>query len=486
MDVGERWWRILLERASEMLCATGPNGELVYVNAAWQRALGYTLAEASAMRPTDFVVPEDRERYVRVARAVIAGDSVEDFEATLVAKDGRRVLCRGWAIADIVDGEYRGSVAGYRDCTAERAVHGVMVELAQSEARFRRLSDASTDGVVISRNGIVLEVNAAWCRMFGVSEQEVVGTLGEEYIALPERDAVRRLMLDNRPLTHLVTLLRPDGTTFEAEISGRPIDYGGLAARISIIRDVSAWMRVNRLKNEFVSTVSHELRTPLTAIHGSLKLLEGGAVPASSPQAAQLVTMARANSERLVRLINDMLDLDKIEAGRVELRRQPLVASEIVRLTLDALTAMAAEHRVVLSSRVVDDTTFNADRDRIVQVLTNLVSNAIKFATAGSEVQAVISRIGGVGGLVRIAVTNVGEGIAATDVPRLFARFQQLDGSDARRHGGTGLGLAIAKAIVEQHGGRIGVESERRAGGETTFWIEVPISRTSVGARVMA
>jgi PAS domain S-box-containing protein len=483
MDVGERWWRFLLERASEMLCATGPGGELVYVNAAWQRTLGYTLAEASTMRPLDFVVLEDRDRYVRVARAVIAGDSVEDFEATLLAKDGRRVVCRGWAIADIVDGVYRGSVAGYRDCTAERAVQGVMVELAQSEARFRRLSDASTDGVVISRNGTVLEVNAAWCRMFGLSEQEAVGTRAEEYIAVSERDAARRIMVENRPLTYVITLLRPDGTTFEAEVSGRPIDYGGLAARISVVRDVSAWMRVNRLKSEFVSTVSHELRTPLTAIHGSLKLLESGAVPASTPQAARLVTMARSNSERLVRLINDMLDLDKIEAGRVELRRQPLVASEIVRATLDGVTAMAAEHRVVLVPRVVDDPTFSADRDRMVQVLTNLVSNAIKFATPGSEVRVAISRDVGI---VRIAVTNVGEGIAATDLSRLFARFQQLDGSDARRHGGTGLGLAIAKAIVEQHGGRIGVESDRRAGGETTFWIEVPVSRSSLGARVMA
>ncbi|HZS62171.1 MAG TPA: PAS domain S-box protein [Gemmatimonadaceae bacterium] len=481
--MGERWGRILLERASEMLCASGPNGEMLYVNAAWQRALGYTLAEAAAMRPVDFVVPEDRERYVKVARTVVTGLPVDDFEATLLAKDGRRVLCRGWAVADMVDGVYCGSVAGYRDCTAERAVQGVMVELAQSESRFRRLSDASTDGVVISRDGVVLEVNAAWCRLFGVSEKEAVGTRAESYIAPHERDATRRIMAENRPLTYTITLLRPDGSTFEAEVSGRPIDYGGQAARISIVRDVSAWMRVNRLKSEFVSTVSHELRTPLTAIHGSLKLLESGAIRTDSAQAAQLVTMARANSERLVRLINDMLDLDKIEAGRVELRRQPLLGSEVVRVTLDSLAATAAEQRVGLVSRVIQDTSFSADRDRTLQVLTNLVSNAIKFATPGSEVRVTISREST---MVRIAVTNVGDGISAADLSRLFARFQQLDGSDARRHGGTGLGLAIAKAIVEQHGGRIGVESERRAGAETTFWIEMPITRSSAGARVVA
>ena len=465
-------WRALVEHASEMLCVTGAHGRLIYVNAAWRRTLGYTLEEAESRHPAEFVASEDRARYRAVAKAMLEGRPVEDFEASLVAKDGRYVVCRGWAVAQYTDGVLTGTVAGYHDCTAERAVERAIDALAESEGRFRRLSDASTDGVAVSREGLLREVNAAWCRMFGVTEAAALGTQTAMLVAPDDREEVFRRMAEAPSHPQLITLVRPDGTTFDGELTASPITYRGTPARILVVRDMSAWMRVHRLKNEFVSTVSHELRTPLTAIQGAIKLLESGVIPAGTPKATQLLTVARANSERLGRLVNDLLDLEKIEAGRLVLRREDVSANDVVRAAREATAALAAQTKVGVAAVVTTERTFSADPDRVIQVLTNLVSNAIKFANTGSSVR--VEACLAADACVRFAVTNVGAGIAAADLPRLFTKFGQLDGSDARRHGGTGLGLAIAKSIVEQHGGRIGVQSV--VGGETTFWVEWPVS----------
>jgi PAS domain S-box-containing protein len=375
----------------------------------------------------------------------------------------------------------------------------------ESEERFRRLSDASTDGIAVSRAGRFLEVNQAWCNMFGYTEAELVGGMVAIDLVIPEdRERVAASIAANKLSAYRATGLRKDGTTFDADITGTAIMHKGRPARVTVLRDITHWRRLDRLKNEFVSTVSHELRTPLTSIRGSLGLLEGGAVGALSPQGLDLVRIARGNSERLIRLINDMLDLDKIEAGKLELRPTTLMPADVMQAAVDGIRPMAEQFKMRLVEHVVAHRTFPGDRDRVVQVITNLLSNAIKFSPEGSTVEVSAVEIGTIpvalssasnGGssgptVVRFAVENPGPGIAPGDVGRLFARFQQLDGSDTRRRGGTGLGLAISKAIVEQHGGTIGVHSEPNV--KTTFWFELPTAsptrfprQSSVVARVI-
>jgi PAS domain S-box-containing protein len=383
----------------------------------------------------------------------------------------RYLVANGQPIRDAA-GLQVGAVVAFRDVTQE---YVATAALQASEERFRRLSDAATDGVIVSRDGTILEVNAAWCRMCRADESALIGAPILQMVSAEDRDAVARIVRENRRVTYSVTCLRVDGTTFDGQVTGRPIVYRGAPARISIIRDVSEWTRVNRLKNEFVSTVSHELRTPLTSIHGALKLIASGAVGAVPTRVAQLMTIARTNSERLVRLVNDMLDLEKIEAGRLELRPIMLLPADVVRSTLDGIRAMAEEYRMRLEERVDAHRTFSGDRDRIIQVLTNLISNAIKFAAPDTVISVAATHpVVPAEGRVRFTVTNAGPGIRPSDVALLFTRFQQLDGSDARHRGGTGLGLAISKEIVEQHGGTIGVHSE--PGVETTFWFELPVA----------
>lgn len=263
---------------------------------------------------------------------------------------------------------------------------------------------------------------------------------------------------------------RADGTVFEAEMRLSTFAVGGAQHYVAVIRDITERKELDRLKDEFVSTVSHELRTPLTSIRGALGLLEAGVAGPLEAAGLEMVRIARTNSERLVRLINDILDLEKIEAGKLELTLTTLDPVQLARAALEQLQTMTAESGVSLTLAAEPVARVRGDEDRLMQVLTNLLSNAIKFSPQGAKV---VVRVTPLPTAVRFCVCDEGPGIAARDLKRLFGKFQQLDGSDTRQRRGTGLGLAISKAIVEQHGGRIGVESALGVG--STFWFELPL-----------
>jgi signal transduction histidine kinase len=259
------------------------------------------------------------------------------------------------------------------------------------------------------------------------------------------------------------------GTSISTAVFPLPGRFVGVA-----FEDVSQRRAVERLKDEFVSTVSHELRTPLTSIRGALGLVAGGVVGQLPEHAVELISIARSNTERLVRLINDILDLDKLDAGKLELHLGPVILSELLRSTVEQMRPLADEAGVELTSSMNGSLEIVADADRITQVVTNLLSNAIKFSPRDARVEVQAEAIPS--GNVRISITDSGPGIADADKLRLFNRFQQLDSSDRRSKGGTGLGLAICKAIIEQHGGNIGVTSE--VGQGSTFFFNLPMPRS--------
>ncbi|MFP2933929.1 ATP-binding protein, partial [Pyxidicoccus sp. 3LG] len=267
--------------------------------------------------------------------------------------------------------------------------------------------------------------------------------------------------------------LRADGGVFPAELTIARVPGDGPPRFTAFVRDITERKEVERMKNEFISTVSHELRTPLTSIRGSLGLLEGGIMGELPPQALDMVRIARTNTERLIRLINDILDLEKMEAGKLELKLAVLECADLVEATLSGVHGMADTAGVTLRSDLDGDGApqVKGDRDRLIQVLTNLVSNAVKFSPRGAPVTVRVKEEAD--GRVRFSVVDQGPGIPPEQRSRLFGRFQQLDGSDTRSKGGTGLGLAISQAIVDQHGGRIDVESEPGKGSTFTFTLEV-------------
>jgi PAS domain S-box-containing protein len=267
----------------------------------------------------------------------------------------------------------------------------------------------------------------------------------------------------------------PDGRVIPILMSGAPLrdDDAAIIGGVVAFQDITSLYEVDRLKSEFVSIVSHELRTPLTSIKGALQLLLAE-VPLADPDHATLMNVALSNTDRLVRIINDILDISKIEAGKLELNAKPHAVAEVLALSVQNVQHLAQSAGLTIATVLEPGVPpVHVDLDRTIQVVVNLLSNALKFAPARSEVTLSARRDGD--GFVAVSITDRGRGIPPDKLGLLFQKFQQLDGGNTRKVRGTGLGLAIVKALVEMQGGRVWVESQVGVG--STFTVTVPVAR---------
>jgi signal transduction histidine kinase/DNA-binding response OmpR family regulator len=236
--------------------------------------------------------------------------------------------------------------------------------------------------------------------------------------------------------------------------------------------DIAERKKAERMKNEFISTVSHELRTPLTSIRGSLGLIRGGVTGEVPKQTQKLIDIAYTNSERLVRLINDILDIEKIEAGKMEFHIQKLEVLPLVEKTIEMMRNYAQQFNVTIKlKKALALYSSYVDADRFEQILVNLISNAAKFSPSGATVEVAMTMSSQ--SVMRLSVSDKGIGIPEEFRSMMFKKFAQVDSSDSKSKGGTGLGLSISKAIVEKFGGKIDYESVQNKG--TTFYIEIPV-----------
>ena len=270
---------------------------------------------------------------------------------------------------------------------------------------------------------------------------------------------------------------RQDGTSIPVEYSANPLmDDGQISGMVVAFQDVSERRRLERMKDEFISTVSHELRTPLTSLRASLGLIASGSLDKRPEKQRHMLDMAIGNSDRLIRLVNDILDFDSVERGRLPLHRQPIEAVDLLRRAADVAHNAAAQANISFHIEAPLAPVF-ADQDRILQVLNELVTNAIKFSPRGSAIRLAAQPAPAkdppgnptAPNEVCFIVEDHGRGIPEEKLEHIFERFQQGDSSDSRALGGTGLGLALCRSIVEQHGGRIWAESTVGEGSRFLF-----------------
>lgn len=357
-------------------------------------------------------------------------------------------------------------------------LNAAVTALRDQEERLRAVFDTVNDGIVtIGADGVVDSYNPAAAAIFGYTATEVIGRNVSMLMPEPyrgEHDGYIRHYLDTGEARVIgqhreVTGRRKDGSTFPLELSISESTVGGGRLFTGVVRDLSAQQQAERMKKEFVSTISHELRTPLTSIRGSLGLIAGGVAGPLPESAAKLIEVAHRNSERLVRLINDILDIDKIASGKMRFDMAWLSVSPLVLGALEANRAYAREYGVDLDLTGAElDARIHVDADRLAQVLANLISNAAKFSPRGDTVEVALSKRNG---RARVGVTDHGPGIPPEFQAHIFEKFSQADSSDTRQKGGTGLGLAITRSLVEAMGGRIGFDS---VPGHTEFWVEFP------------
>ncbi|MCA9490403.1 MAG: PAS domain S-box protein [Myxococcales bacterium] len=440
------------------------------LNPRWEVVLGWALAELADRPFLDLLHPDDVERTLaEAARLTEQRRPTVDFETRVRHRDGRWITL-SWVV--VLDGDAFLAVA--HDLTSYREKAAA---LAESEGRLRAMIETAADAVItLDAHRVVEQVNPAFTRLFGYAPDEIVGRDASVMVAPSHHDdpTARFDLADDeerrrRPFEF--PALRRDGTLFDAEVMVAPFQLGDVVKVTATVRDISERRRAERRQAEFVSTVAHELRTPLTSVRGALGLVDGGVLGRLPDPAAEIVKVALSNTERLVRLINDVLDLEKMRSGSMEYRMAPTSAAAVIEAALAATEGFARQHETeVVVVGEIPEVEAELDKDRMVQVLTNLLSNAVKFTPAGARVELSAERTSD---RLLLRVRDHGPGIPPAFRARIFQRFAQADGPATIRREGTGLGLSISKRIVDRHGGSLSFEDA--PGGGTIFCVALSV-----------
>jgi PAS domain S-box-containing protein len=344
------------------------------------------------------------------------------------------------------------------------------------------LDEAVEAIIIINDSGDIERANPAACRLFKMDEQQLIGRNSESIIPIlhdllftSDREYTRS---GNRSIWKALETLGicQDGTKLPIEIGVSKVDLPDRRIYTCLIHDIAARKKVDKLKNEFVSTVSHELRTPLTSITGALGLLVGGVVSEIPIQAMDLLIIAKNNAERLGRLVNDILDIEKLEFGKLQLDIADCEANNLIQKAIDQNTGYAIKYgvRLALDNHAITTKkiTVLVDEDRFLQVMSNLISNAVKFSHMDGLV-TVSAKI--TGSDVTFYIEDFGTGVPEEFRKKIFQKFAQADSSDTRKRDGTGLGLSISRVIVERMGGNIDYTTEVDKG--SVFFFSIPIEK---------
>jgi len=394
--------------------------------------------------------------------------SVEEAQPVLIASSG--------LIIDLLLFATLASRASHRK-RAEALARSMTEELRVAASQTQAIVNSVLDGIVsVDGEGSVLTFNPAAEHMFGYAAQEVVGMSFAKLLAEPPEGSaplMGPLAFAGRGSAQAgrrceAVGMHKRGTPFPVELSGNRITTIGRTVYVVTFRDISDAKRIERMQDAFVSVVSHELRTPLTSLIGALELINSGVLDAFPNKAAAMLAMATTNAERLSRLVGDIIDVERLRLGRMALQIESIDLVEVCSQGLVEGQPDGDRSGIQLRLEAPGSARVLGDKCRMAQVMTNLLSNALKFSSPGEAVVVAVTRKAG---HVRVSVTDRGPGIAQHLQERIFERFFQADRSDQRSNTGAGLGLSIAKAIVEQHGGHIGVESAPGAGA--TFFFEL-------------
>jgi PAS domain S-box-containing protein len=495
----EARFRSVIESVQEVVFQIDEQGCWSFLNPAWRLALGHDVDWSLGKAALDFVYPEDHDQTVAFFNAPGGRKDVKRGLVRFITRNGHpRWMDVQMQVQRDESGAFLGAAGTFSDITDRKVAQEELLATTMMQRAILNSSNYSI--IAVDPNGIVQSFNRAAQKMLGYKTEEVAGkeTLLRFHAPAEIEERARELSEElGRPiapgLEALVAKAR-DGAIEEREWNYVRRDGSQLPVRLSISElrgvegqvsgflivgyDLTETRRAESLKNEFVSVVSHELRTPLTSIRGALGLLAGGVAGELPKSARDMIEIARKNSDRLVLLINDILDIEKIESGKMRFETKPVKVRTLLENAVEQNAAYgdALEVKLVLDgAESMNEWEVQGDEDRLQQVLSNLISNACKFTPAGGSVHIGASNDGE---NVRISVLDQGPGVPAEFVPRLFEKFAQADSTSTRKQGGTGLGLAIARAIVEKHDGSLDYVSPPAGKSGACFALELPLPKS--------
>jgi|GEM_PF-3232973 len=483
---------LIVTKAPYMLIATDLDGTVLTFNEAAEKALGYRASEVIGKHtPQRWLKDseiEDKARQLSEKTGRRVSTALELFTAatlsagnnegewTFVHKDGHEFPV--WLAVNPLrdeDGELSGFLGIIRDMTEAKAQEHALIE---SEQTFRlAMENASIGMALVAPEGNWLKVNSALCELIGYSPEELL-SIDFQSVTHPEdleKDLglVRQVLAGEIPsYTMEKRYIRKGGTHIWVLLNVSLVRDGDGEPNyfVAQIQDITERKHIETLKNEFVSTVSHELRTPLTSIRGALSLVSSGAAGALPEKAERLIQIAHKNGDRLIHIINDILDIEKIESGRLEIELKSVPVNPFLEQALEANAAYGDKFDVEFTFEPAEGAPeVRADPDRLMQIMANLLSNAAKFSPKSAGVEVVAEDLGDT---VRISVHDHGIGIPDEFRDKIFEKFAQADNSDTRRHEGTGLGLSITRKLVQMMGGEIDFTSVPYQG--TTFFFDLP------------
>lgn len=457
---------------------TDAAGRVEWINEGFTRLTGYRLDEMCGRRPGELLHGPDTDPQT-VANMVCMLERGEPFEAELInySKSGRpywvHISCDPLRDAD-------GALQGFMSIESDISERKAAAEQLRATTQLLDSIVDNVPNIIFLKRASDLRfefLNRAGERLLGLSRDQFLGRNDYDFFPTAQADfftSKDRAVLAQGGILDIPeeSVETPTGTRLlHTQKLVLKNEHGEAQYLLGISEDITERKRVDRMKNEFVSIVSHELRTPLTAISGSLGLMAGGAAGELPERARDLVQVAHRNSERLAGLINDLLDMEKLVAGKMQFRIEPHALWPQLQQALQNHRSYADQFKVQLALDGDDDSLCVAiDCERLQQTLANLLSNASKFSPAGGRVMVRLLRRDG---RARVEVQDHGPGIPLEFRDRIFQKFAQADASDRRIKGGTGLGLAITRELVERMGGTIGFSSE--IGNGTTFYFELPL-----------
>jgi PAS domain S-box-containing protein len=469
----ERQFRQMIENATDLITLLDDAGGIRYESPSVRRVLAYDPGDLVGRSVFDLVHPGDvsgvREAFARIVDNPGVPLSVE---LRFLHGDGTFHHLEATGASFLDDPAVGSVVVNSRDVSDRRRAEAA---LRKSEELFRQFVEAASDIIYrADREGRFTYANPVAARILGYSQEEILGTRYVDLIRADWRERVgefyQRQVGERVANTYYeFPAVTRDGREVWIGQNVQLVTEGErLAGWQAVARDITGRREIDRMKDEFISMVSHELRTPLASMRGSLGLVAGGLTGTLDARGKRLVEIALQNTDRLARLVDDILDTERIAAGKLPVNPRPADAAELMERAAEPLREMAERAGVTLEVDPLP-AALHADPDRVIQTLTNLLANAIKFSPEDGVVRLDAR---GRGPRVLFRVADQGPGIPHDRREVIFEPFRQLDSSDSRRKGGTGLGLAICRSIVREHGGEIWVEDA--PGGGSLFCFTLP------------